>query len=55
MFVLSCKVLGQIVSEKSDKNVHMHYIGVSDRKRINKGTDKHNVADPLIHNATFHT
>ena len=38
MFVLNCKVLGQIVSEKS----FMHYIGESDvkKKRINKGTDK---------------
>ena len=57
MFVLNCKVLGQTVSEKSDENFHMHYIGVSVRKRerINKGTDKHYVADHFIHSTTFHT
>ena len=35
----------------------MHYIGVSDRKRkrINKGTDKYDSDDPLIHSTTFHT
>ena len=33
----------------------MYYIGVSDRKRkrINKETDKHYVADPLIHSTSF--
>ena len=34
----------------------MHYIEGSDRKRENdKGTDKHYIADPLIHSTTVHT
>ena len=58
MFVLNCKVLGQIVSEKS--LTKMSICITLDRviekgKMINKGTDKHEVADPLIHSTTFHT
>ena len=41
MFVLNCKVLGQIVSEKS----LVKFPSDRKRKRINKGTDKYNLHD----------
>ena len=58
MFVLNFKVLYQIVPEKSLTKISICITlerEIGKEKRINKATDKHYVADLLIHSTTFYT
>ena len=58
MLVLNSNVLDQIVFEKylTKISICITLELVKEKgKRINTGTDKQDVADPLIHSTTFHT
>ena len=52
MFVQNFKILGVVVPEKSWMK---NFIGEKEKKWTNKGNDKHEDADFLLHNITCHT